>query len=131
MVELTVAYVTGGNVAIIQPLKVTNTHVIVDIHHLSCFSLLRFLAIGIRAQVLLFYQKCMHKLFIHLVLRNVLVEEVICFNLYMLNVNVFYSDEYIYQFLFTCFRILMLKLSTVIFFALIRCRKYITAACTL
>ncbi|KAF5900844.1 NACHT, LRR and PYD domains-containing protein 1b allele 2-like, partial [Clarias magur] len=83
-VELTVAHVTGGNVEIIQPLKVTNTHVVVDVHSLSLFGLLRdliFQAYPIEAQVLLFYKKLngkhrMNKLHMHLLPGNIPVEEV-------------------------------------------------------
>ncbi|KAF5896563.1 GTPase IMAP family member 8-like, partial [Clarias magur] len=77
--KLTVAHVTGDDVEIIQPLKVTSTHVIIDIQHLSLYSILKewlFQAHPIRAQVLLFYQREMNKLNIHLVPGNVPVEEV-------------------------------------------------------
>ncbi|KAK3527484.1 hypothetical protein QTP86_023019, partial [Hemibagrus guttatus] len=79
VVELTVAHVTGINVEILQPLKVTNTHVIIEIQHLSCFGLLKLLkllAYPIRAQVLLFYEKSLSKLHIHLLKRKIPVEEV-------------------------------------------------------
>ncbi|KAF5896567.1 NACHT, LRR and PYD domains-containing protein 1b allele 2-like, partial [Clarias magur] len=79
MRKLTVAHVTEDNVEIIQPLKVTNTHVIIDIQSLSLFGILKellFQAHPIRAQVLLFYQRGMNKLYIHLVPGNVPVEEV-------------------------------------------------------
>ncbi|KAF5889630.1 NACHT, LRR and PYD domains-containing protein 1b allele 2-like [Clarias magur] len=83
-VGLTVAHVIGGNVEIIQPLQVTDTHVIIDIHNLSCFGLLRallFQAYPIKAQVLLFYKKLngkhrKSKLNIHLLPGNVPVVEV-------------------------------------------------------
>lgn len=81
------AHVTGGNVEIIQPLKVTNTHVIIDIEGLSLFGVLKALlykGYSIKAQVLLFYKKIigthrMSKLHMHLLPQNVPVEEVICF----------------------------------------------------
>ncbi|KAK3509234.1 hypothetical protein QTP70_025602 [Hemibagrus guttatus] len=79
VVELTVAHVTGINVEILQPLKVTNSHVIIEIQHLSCFGLLKplkLLAYPIRAQVLLFYEKSLSKLHIHLLKRKIPVEEV-------------------------------------------------------
>ncbi|XP_053340950.1 uncharacterized protein LOC128511926 [Clarias gariepinus] len=79
LAKLTVAHVTGDNVEIIQPLKVTNTHVIIDIQRLSLFCILKewlFQAHPIKAQVLLFYHRGMTKLNIHLVPGNVPVEEV-------------------------------------------------------
>ncbi|KAM9440547.1 NACHT, LRR and PYD domains-containing protein 1b allele 2-like [Clarias gariepinus] len=83
-VKLTVAHVTGGNVEIIQPLKVTNTHVVIGVHSLSLFGLLRaliFQAYPIEAQVLLFYRKLnskhrMNKLHMHLLPGNIPVDEV-------------------------------------------------------
>ncbi|XP_047665320.1 uncharacterized protein LOC113650939 isoform X2 [Tachysurus fulvidraco] len=83
-VKLTVAHVTGGKVKILQPLKVTDTHVIVQIHGLSLFALIKallFQAYPIRAQVLLFCKKVtgnhrMNKLHIHLLPVNVPVKEV-------------------------------------------------------
>ncbi|GAA6102254.1 uncharacterized protein LOC113650939 isoform X2 [Tachysurus ichikawai] len=83
-VKLTVAHVTGGNVKIVQPLKVTDTHVIIQIHGLSLFGLIKallFRAFPIRAQVLLFCKKVtgdhrMNKLHIHLLPGNVPVKEV-------------------------------------------------------
>ncbi|KAK2816588.1 hypothetical protein Q7C36_022859 [Tachysurus vachellii] len=41
-VKLSAAHVTGGNVELIQPLKVTNTHVIIDIQGLSLYGLLKY-----------------------------------------------------------------------------------------
>ncbi|XP_058239033.1 uncharacterized protein LOC131348257 [Hemibagrus wyckioides] len=79
VVKLTVAHVTGGKVEILQPLKVTNSHVIIEIQHLSCFGLLKSLllpAYPIRAQVLLFFEKSLSKLHIHLLKRSIPVEEV-------------------------------------------------------
>ncbi|KAM9440527.1 NACHT, LRR and PYD domains-containing protein 1b allele 2-like [Clarias gariepinus] len=78
--KLTVAHVTGG-VAIIQPLTVTNTHVIIKIQNLSCFGLTqRCSGSPIKAQVLLFYKKMtdhrINKLHIHLLPANVPVKEV-------------------------------------------------------
>ncbi|KAB5522709.1 hypothetical protein PHYPO_G00162600 [Pangasianodon hypophthalmus] len=77
VVELTVAHVTDGNMEIIQPLKVTNTHVIINIQGLSRFGLMisRW-SINKKAQVLLFYEKRMSKLYIHLLPKNVPVKEV-------------------------------------------------------
>lgn len=88
MVKLTVAHVTGGNVEIIQPLKVTDTHVVIPIHGLSLFSLMKalfFQSYPVRAQVLLFYKILTgkhrtSKLHIHLLPGNVPVKEVICPN---------------------------------------------------
>uniref|UniRef100_A0A4W5PI15 FIIND domain-containing protein n=1 Tax=Hucho hucho TaxID=62062 RepID=A0A4W5PI15_9TELE len=54
--NLSVAHVTDGNMEIVQPLKTTATHVIVNITHLSLFGLIRnwFSFISVRSQVLLF-----------------------------------------------------------------------------
>ncbi|KAG7314434.1 hypothetical protein KOW79_021737 [Hemibagrus wyckioides] len=41
VVTLSVAHVTNGNVKILQPLKVTHTHVIIEVQNLSCFGLLK------------------------------------------------------------------------------------------
>ncbi|GAA6102251.1 uncharacterized protein LOC113650933 isoform X1 [Tachysurus ichikawai] len=79
VVKLTVAHVTGGNVEIIQPVEVTDTHVIIDVQHLSCFGLSiskLFSRFPTKAQVLLFYEQSLSKLHIHLLKRNVPVEEV-------------------------------------------------------
>lgn len=84
VVKLTVAHATGGNVEIIQPLKVTDTHVIIHIHGLSLFGILKallFQEYPIRAQVLLFRKKMTGKLSrsklnIHLLPGNVPVKEV-------------------------------------------------------
>ncbi|XP_053473443.1 uncharacterized protein LOC128603201 isoform X2 [Ictalurus furcatus] len=83
VLQLTVAHVTGGNVEIIQPLKVTSTHVIVDVRRFSLVGLLKallFQAYPIRAQVLLFCEETgkhrMSKLHVHLLPGNVPVEEV-------------------------------------------------------
>ncbi|XP_047665340.1 uncharacterized protein LOC113650933 isoform X2 [Tachysurus fulvidraco] len=78
-VKLIAAHVTGGNVEIIQPVEVTDTHVIIEVQHLSCFGLLKpllYRAYPIRAQVLLLYEQSLSKLHIHLLKRNVPVEEV-------------------------------------------------------
>ncbi|KAM9440549.1 NACHT, LRR and PYD domains-containing protein 1b allele 2-like [Clarias gariepinus] len=83
-VKLTVAHVSGGNVEIVQPQKVTDTHVIIRIQGLSSFGLLKawlFQAPPIEAQVLLFYTKQigehrMSKLHMHLLPGNVQYEEV-------------------------------------------------------
>ncbi|XP_058239091.1 NACHT, LRR and PYD domains-containing protein 1b allele 2-like [Hemibagrus wyckioides] len=84
-VKLTAAHVTGGNVELIQPLKVTNTHVIINNEGLSLFGLLRaliFREYPITAQVLLFYKKIngkhrMRKLHMHLLPGNVPAKEVL------------------------------------------------------
>ncbi|XP_058239077.1 NACHT, LRR and PYD domains-containing protein 1b allele 2-like isoform X2 [Hemibagrus wyckioides] len=78
-VKLTVAHVTGGNVEVLQPLKVTKTHVIIEVQNLSLFGLLKTLllpAYPITAQVLLFFEKSLNKLHIHLLPGNVPVQEV-------------------------------------------------------
>ncbi|XP_051525747.1 LOW QUALITY PROTEIN: NACHT, LRR and PYD domains-containing protein 1b allele 2-like [Myxocyprinus asiaticus] len=56
--SLAVAHYTGGNVEILQLLKVTETYVIIDIRDLSLFGLIKkmFFASPVRAQVLLFLQ---------------------------------------------------------------------------
>ncbi|KAF4073263.1 hypothetical protein AMELA_G00256960 [Ameiurus melas] len=79
--KLTVAHVAGGKVDIIQPLTVTETHVIINIQHLSPFGLtLPWTGSPIRAQVLLFYKRMTEhsrsKLHIHLLPANVPVKEV-------------------------------------------------------
>ncbi|XP_072515994.1 NACHT, LRR and PYD domains-containing protein 1b allele 2-like [Salminus brasiliensis] len=82
--ELMVAHFTGDNIEIIQPLKMTDTHAIVDVEGLSLFGLLKkivFYTSPISAQVLLFYEEIIckqikNKLLIHLLPRNVPVEEV-------------------------------------------------------
>ncbi|KAF4079400.1 hypothetical protein AMELA_G00177560 [Ameiurus melas] len=81
--ELAVAHFSGGNVEIIQPLKVTDTHVIIDIENLSYFGLFKKMQhkeYPIRAQVLLFYKEITgntkrSKLHMHLLPRNVPVKE--------------------------------------------------------
>ncbi|KAM9440443.1 NACHT, LRR and PYD domains-containing protein 1b allele 3-like isoform 1-T1 [Clarias gariepinus] len=83
-VGLTVGHVTGGNVEIIQQLLVTDTHVIIDIHNLSRFGLLRALIFQdypIKAQVILFHKKLKgkhrkSKLNVHLLPGNVPIVEV-------------------------------------------------------
>uniref|UniRef100_A0A4W5PJI5 FIIND domain-containing protein n=1 Tax=Hucho hucho TaxID=62062 RepID=A0A4W5PJI5_9TELE len=54
--NLSVAHVTDGNMEIVQPLKTTATHVIVNITHLSLFGLIGnwFSFLPVRSQVLLF-----------------------------------------------------------------------------
>ncbi|XP_029584748.1 nuclear GTPase SLIP-GC-like [Salmo trutta] len=56
--NLSVAHVTDGNMEIVQPLKTTATHVIVNITHLSLFGLIRnwFSFLPVRSQVLLFFR---------------------------------------------------------------------------
>ncbi|KAK9980038.1 hypothetical protein ABG768_013437, partial [Culter alburnus] len=79
---LAVAHFTGGNVEIIQPLKVTETHVIIDIRELSNFVIVWIkskLGFPIRGQVLLFLQALSlekKKLNVHLLPENVPVSEV-------------------------------------------------------
>ena len=76
------AHVTGDNTEIIQPLNVTNTHVIISIQGFSLFGLLKILyPRPIKAQVLLFYKELRDKqgrkkLHIHLLPGNVPVKEV-------------------------------------------------------
>lgn len=103
VLQLTTAHVTGGNVEIIQPLKLTSTHVIVDVRRFSLVGLLKallFQAYPIRAQVLLFCEETgkhrMSKLHIHLLPGNVPVEEVISVNEYVyyyVSRILIYSDE--------------------------------------
>ncbi|KAM9440995.1 NACHT, LRR and PYD domains-containing protein 1a allele 5-like isoform 1-T2 [Clarias gariepinus] len=84
VVKLTVAHLTDRNVEIIQLLKVTDTHVIIQVHGLSLFGVLKallFQAYPTRAQVLLFYKQLTrnhmrNKLHIHLLPGNVPVTEV-------------------------------------------------------
>ncbi|KAI5090322.1 NACHT, LRR and PYD domains-containing protein 1b allele 2, partial [Silurus meridionalis] len=80
--ELAVAHFSDGNVEIIQPLKVTETHVIIDIKNLSLFGLIKPKKDKpIKAQVLLFYKEIpgrtkKRKLHMHLLPQNVPVIEV-------------------------------------------------------
>lgn len=97
VVKLTVAHLTDRNVEIIQPLEVTDTHVIIQVHGLSLFGVLKallFQAYPTRAQVLLFYKQLTrnhmrNKLHIHLLPGNVPVTEVICFNVYSMFTVIF------------------------------------------
>ncbi|KAK1803663.1 hypothetical protein P4O66_021067 [Electrophorus voltai] len=83
-VHLAVAHFTADSVELIQPLQVTNTHVIIDIQGFSLFGLLLNKMFGsscINAQVLLFYKKMTDrgrrkKLHIHLLPMIVSVDEV-------------------------------------------------------
>ncbi|XP_060776912.1 NLR family CARD domain-containing protein 3-like isoform X4 [Neoarius graeffei] len=84
-IELAVAHFIEGNVEIIQPLEITNTHVILEVQGLSLFGLIIKRIFGenpISAQVLLFYNEKTGKkerrreLNIHLLPGNVPVEEV-------------------------------------------------------
>ncbi|XP_060776916.1 NACHT, LRR and PYD domains-containing protein 14-like isoform X2 [Neoarius graeffei] len=84
-IELAVAHFIEGNVEIIQPLKITNTHVILEVQGLSLFGLIIKRIFGenpISAQVLLFSKEMIgmkerrRKLDIHLLPGNVPVEEV-------------------------------------------------------
>ncbi|XP_029584750.1 NACHT, LRR and PYD domains-containing protein 1-like [Salmo trutta] len=56
--KLSVAHVTDGSMEIVQPLKTTATHVIINITHLSLFGLIRdvFSFLPVRSQVLLFFR---------------------------------------------------------------------------
>lgn len=80
---LAVAHFVGGNVEIIQPLKVTETHVMIDIRELSNFALVwikRKFGSPKRGQVLLFLQNLtleMKKLNVHLLPGNVPISEVL------------------------------------------------------
>ncbi|XP_036416601.1 NACHT, LRR and PYD domains-containing protein 1b allele 2-like [Colossoma macropomum] len=82
--QVVVAHFTGDNTEIIQPLNVTNTHVIINIQGLSLFGLLKKMILHpspINAQVLLFYKEIMDKqrrkqLNIHLLPGNVPDKEV-------------------------------------------------------
>ncbi|XP_016385344.1 uncharacterized protein LOC107721716 isoform X4 [Sinocyclocheilus rhinocerous] len=79
---LAVAHFTGGNVEIIQPLKVSETHVIIDIRDLSNFGLIWIKTIfgfPINGQVLLFLRPVTVEqkiLTVHLLPGNVPVSEV-------------------------------------------------------
>ncbi|XP_072526251.1 uncharacterized protein [Salminus brasiliensis] len=82
-VELAVAHFTKGNLEIIEPLKVTNTHVIIAIQDLSIFGLLTkiFSARPINAQVLPFYRLVtgrhnLREMHIHMLPGNVPLMEV-------------------------------------------------------
>ncbi|KAI4903330.1 hypothetical protein NFI96_018533, partial [Prochilodus magdalenae] len=82
--ELAVAHLTGDNIEVIWPLKVTDTHVVISIQGLSFFGLLKKMmtfSIPINGQVLLFYKeltgkRIRKKLHVHLLPGNVPVEEV-------------------------------------------------------
>ncbi|KAK7163544.1 hypothetical protein R3I93_007561 [Phoxinus phoxinus] len=79
---LAVAHLVGGNVEIIQPLKVTETHVMIDISELSNFALVwikRKFGSPKRGQVLLFLRNLTlerKKLNVHLLPGNVPISEV-------------------------------------------------------
>uniref|UniRef100_A0A3B1JAP4 FIIND domain-containing protein n=1 Tax=Astyanax mexicanus TaxID=7994 RepID=A0A3B1JAP4_ASTMX len=81
--ELAVAHFTSGNLEIIEPLEVTNTHVIIAIRDLSIFALISkiFFAGPINAQVLFFYKPVtgvqnLREMHIHLLPGNVPLTEV-------------------------------------------------------
>ncbi|XP_076835822.1 uncharacterized protein LOC143481628 isoform X2 [Brachyhypopomus gauderio] len=82
--QMAVAHFTEDNVEVIQPLQVTNTHVIIDVQGFSLFGLLFNKIFGsspINGQVLLFYKemtdrKRRKKLHMHLLPGNVPVDEV-------------------------------------------------------
>ncbi len=81
---LAVAHFTGGNIEMIQPLKVTKTHVIIGIKDLSIYGLIKKIFSGspIVAQVLLFLravtveqkQKILN---VHLLPGNIPISEVL------------------------------------------------------
>ncbi|XP_050957954.1 uncharacterized protein LOC127159050 [Labeo rohita] len=81
---LTVAHLTGGNVAIMNPLKVTEAHVMIDIEDLSLFGLIKrmiFPPSPVTAQVLVFLRPITEGqreniLDVHLLPNNVPVTEV-------------------------------------------------------
>ncbi|XP_056336222.1 NACHT, LRR and PYD domains-containing protein 1 homolog isoform X2 [Danio aesculapii] len=80
---LAVAHFTGGNMEIIQPIKVTETHVMIDIRDLSLFGLLwmKIFSRLIRGQVLLFLRTLPVEeeekiLYVHLLPENVPVPKV-------------------------------------------------------
>ncbi|KAF5903094.1 MORC family CW-type zinc finger protein 3, partial [Clarias magur] len=82
-IELAVAHFSQENVEILQPLKITNTHVILHVRGLSLFGLFKKIFGGElnNAQVLLFYKENIgtqrwKKLHIHLLPGNVPVKEV-------------------------------------------------------
>ncbi|XP_053352839.1 NACHT, LRR and PYD domains-containing protein 1b allele 2-like [Clarias gariepinus] len=82
-IELAVAHFSQENVEILQPLKITNTHVILQVRGLSLFGLFKKIFWGElnNAQVLLFYKENIgtqrrRKLHIHLLPGNVPVKEV-------------------------------------------------------
>ncbi|KAM9431926.1 uncharacterized protein Hap1MRO34_002927 [Clarias gariepinus] len=80
---LAVAQLSEGNLQILQPLKITNTHVTLDVHGPSIFGLIKKKSgeKHINAQVLLLYEQIIgtqmgKKLYIHLLPGNVSVKEV-------------------------------------------------------
>ncbi|XP_060776921.1 NACHT, LRR and PYD domains-containing protein 3-like isoform X2 [Neoarius graeffei] len=84
-IELSVAHFIEGNVEIIQPLEITNTHVILEVQGLSMLGLIIKKIFGetpISAQILLFYnekpgmKERRREVNIHLLPGNVPVEEV-------------------------------------------------------
>lgn len=89
-VKLAVACFTGANLEVIQPLKVTDSHVVIKVKGLFHFGLLKnmiFPTKPINAQVLLLdkiipdiqRQIYLKKMYIFLLPGNVPVEEVMCF----------------------------------------------------
>lgn len=82
--RLAVAHFTGGNVEIMKPLQVNETHVMIDIRDLSLFGLLRrmiFTPSPVAAQVLLFLRPITARrreiiLDVHLLPLNVPLSEV-------------------------------------------------------
>ena len=56
---LSVAHVAGGSVELVPPLRVTDTHVVVDVTDLSLWGLVRWFlpSLTIKGQVLLFLQQ--------------------------------------------------------------------------
>uniref|UniRef100_A0A8B9R9W5 AIG1-type G domain-containing protein n=1 Tax=Astyanax mexicanus TaxID=7994 RepID=A0A8B9R9W5_ASTMX len=92
--ELAVAHFTDGNLEIIEPLEVTNTHVIIAIEDLSIFGLISkiFSAGPIDAQVLFFYKlvtgvQNLREMHIHLLPGNVPLTEVKSQNLDFTNIK--------------------------------------------
>ncbi|XP_051719255.1 NACHT, LRR and PYD domains-containing protein 1 homolog isoform X2 [Ctenopharyngodon idella] len=81
---LAVAHLTGGNIAIMQPLQVTETHVMIDIRDLSIFGLIKrmiFPPSPVAAQVLVFLRPITFRqreniLDVHLLPWNVPLSEV-------------------------------------------------------
>lgn len=86
---LAVAHLTGGNIAIMQPLQVTETHVMIDIRDLSIFGLIKrmiFPPSPVAAQVLVFLRPITLRqreniLDVHLLPWNVPLSEVFLFSI--------------------------------------------------
>lgn len=86
LTDLAVAHFHDENIELIEPLEVTDTHVIIKINNLSKFGLIqKKLSKKINCQVLLFLSEIRGKirrnlLNIHLLPSNVPVQKVTCFN---------------------------------------------------